>query len=175
MKNHNRFNSFCLYFSSISYLITITDLLNNPFCNDLSHNFFFWHLNTHPIYWSRHRQVPIWTGTKRKWKFPPTSLWLVNFWNFSTTTVTCFRQFVSPYKRNLSFKFIIKGTNVKATWNKMSFIVILFFFFKQTYHLENTPVQTVENWWLSGATCLIICRLLFQWASTIEIQLSVLV
>jgi len=25
------------------------DLLNNPFCNDLSHNLSFGHLNTHPI------------------------------------------------------------------------------------------------------------------------------
>jgi hypothetical protein len=36
-----RFNLFYFYFSSISHLIACTDLLNNPFCNDLSHNLSF--------------------------------------------------------------------------------------------------------------------------------------
>ena len=40
-----RFNSFYFYFSSISHLIACTDLLNNPFCNDLSLNLSFGHLN----------------------------------------------------------------------------------------------------------------------------------
>ena len=37
------------YISSISYLITYTNLLNNHFCNDLLYNLSFGHLNTHPI------------------------------------------------------------------------------------------------------------------------------
>jgi len=44
-----RFNSFYLYFSSISHLVACVDLLNNPFCNDLSHNLSFGHLDTDPI------------------------------------------------------------------------------------------------------------------------------
>ena len=31
------------------YCYTCMDLLNNPFCNDLSHNISFGHLNNYPI------------------------------------------------------------------------------------------------------------------------------
>jgi hypothetical protein len=45
-----RFNSFYFDFSLISQLIACMDLLNNPFCNDLSDNLsFLCTLNTHPI------------------------------------------------------------------------------------------------------------------------------
>ena len=39
-----RFNSFYFYISFISQLITCTDLLNNLFCNELSHKLSFGHL-----------------------------------------------------------------------------------------------------------------------------------
>ena len=44
-----RSNLFYFYLSSISHLIVCTDLLNSPFCNDLSHNLSFGHLNTHLV------------------------------------------------------------------------------------------------------------------------------
>jgi hypothetical protein len=69
----HRFNSYFCY-SLISHPFTSTDLLNNPFGNDLSHSLSFGHQNTHPIIDPNiakfQKRTTSWTHNLRKFLTP---------------------------------------------------------------------------------------------------------